>query len=94
MTKNELMERYNMLLAANGLERLDGITQSSNKSSLRNAIECLECTDNELDEYAIVFKLKYPNAFRTITSNETDFKKHSFNRLYVFNTAKMILLGE
>ena len=91
MTKSELMERYNTLLAIKGFRKIDGITQNSNKKSLENAIECLECTDSKLNEYATVVKIKYPNIFRTIASNEIDFKNHAFNRLYVFNTAKMIL---
>ena len=91
MTKSELMEIYNTLLAIKGFRKIDGITRNSNKKTLENAIECLECADSKLDEYAIVVKLKYPNIFRTIASNETDFKNHAFNRLYVFNTAKMIL---
>lgn len=92
MTKAELMKKYHELLDVKGLNSLDGITSNSNKADIENAINCLECTDEQLDEYAIIIKLKYPNTFKTITENKINFKKHFFNRLYVFNTARLVLM--
>ena len=60
------------------------------KSEIQNAIECLKCPDEMLDKYLMLVSLKYPNSGRIIAENG-DFKRHSFNRLYVYNTAKMIL---
>ena len=43
-----------------------------------------------LEKYLMVVSLKYENIGRTIANNG-DFKHHSYNRLYVYNTARMIL---
>ena len=58
---------------------IDGIAWNSKKSEIQNAIECL-----------IVLSLKYEKIGRLIAGNG-DFKHHSHNRLYVFNTARQIL---
>lgn len=89
MTKNELMKEYDGLSEEKGI-RLEGINYQCKKSQIENAIECLKCPDETLDEYLIVLKSKYPNTYNTIKNNG-DYKCHSFNRLYVFNTARMIL---
>ena len=89
MTKNELMKEYTRLTEEKGI-RLDGINYNCNKSEIENAICCLACCDSILEEYLIVIKLKYPNIYKTIKENG-DFKKHPFNRLYVYNTAQLIL---
>lgn len=90
MTKVDLLLRYNELLLEKGLRRIDGIGPSSNKSEIQNAIACLECSDEMLDKYLTVIELRYPNMHRAISRNG-DFKKHFFNRLYVFNTARQLL---
>lgn len=69
---------------------LDGVNANSNKATLQNAINCLECDDETLNDYLVVLKLKYPSTAETISKNG-DFKRHAFNRLYVYNTARMIL---
>lgn len=89
MTKAELMKELNELEEEKGVH-INGICWNSNKNAIKNAIECLKCTDEMLDKYLIIVSLKYENIGRTIASNG-DFKRHSFNRLYVFNTAKQIL---
>jgi hypothetical protein len=89
MTKSELMKEYNRLSEEKGVH-LDGINCNCNKSQIENAIECLKCSDETLDEYLTVIKLKYPNTYNTIKNNG-NYKHHSYNRLYVFNTARMIL---
>jgi hypothetical protein len=91
MTKRDLLKRYEQLLEEKGLYKIDGITVNSRKEEIQNAINCLECSDEKLDEYAIIIKLKYPNTFRRIIENPTNFKEHPFNRLYVFNIAENIL---
>lgn len=89
MTKDELMKEFDELEKEKGV-RIDGIYYNSKKSTIENAIECLKCPDELLDKYLIVFSLKYENTGRVIAENG-DFKRHSFNRLYVYNTARMIL---
>ena len=89
MTKNEMLKELDRLEKEKGID-LDGISQNSNKSTIQNAINCLLCPDDLLDKYLTVLTLKYPNTGATIAGNG-DFRKHRFNRLYVFNTARMIL---
>lgn len=89
MTKAELMAELKELETEKGVH-IDGIYWNSRKNEIENAIECLKCPDELLDKYLIVLSLKYANTGLKIAENE-DFKKHSFNRLYVFNTARAIL---
>lgn len=89
MTKAELMKELETLQEEKKV-KIDGIYWNSRKSTIENAIECLKCPDELLDKYMTVVSLKYENTGRIIAENG-DFKRHSFNRLYVFNTAKMIL---
>lgn len=90
MTKRELLKRYEELLESKKIRSLDGVWTGSNKSTILNAIKCLECSDEEMEEYLTVIKLKYPNTYRTIVGNG-DYKTHPHNRLYVFNTARIVL---
>ena len=89
MTKVELMKEFDELEKEKGV-RIEGIYWNSKKSTIENAIECLKCPDEMLDKYLMLVSLKYPNSGRIIAENG-DFKRHSFNRLYVYNTARMIL---
>ena len=89
MTKAELMKEFEALQEETAVT-IEGIYWNSKKSTIENAIECLKCPDELLDKYLTVVTLKYPNSGRKIANNG-DFKRHSFNRLYVFNTARMIL---
>lgn len=89
MTKAELMKEFEALQEEKAV-RIEGIYWNSTKSTIGNAIECLKCPDELLDKYLAVVSLKYENIGRTISQNG-DFKHHSHNRLYVYNTARMIL---
>ena len=89
MTKVELMKEFDKLQNEKEI-RIEGIYCNSNKSTIENAIECLKCPDELLDKYLTVVTLKYPNIGRVIAENG-DFKRHTHNRLYVFNTARQIL---
>lgn len=89
MTKAELMKEFDELEKEKGV-RIEGIYWNSKKSTIENAIECLKCPDELLDKYLTVVSLKYENTGRVIAENG-DFKHHSHNRLYVFNTARQIL---
>lgn len=90
MKKRDLIEKLEKLLEEKGMYRIDGINRNSNKTSIQAAIKCLELTDEELEEYMTVFKLKFPGSYNTIISNG-NWKTHSHNRIYVYQTAKMIL---
>lgn len=89
MTKAELMKEFDELEREKGV-RIDGIYWNSKKSTIENAIECLKCPDELLDKYLTLVSLKYENIGRAISQNG-DFKHHSHNRLYVYNTARQIL---
>jgi predicted DNA-binding protein (UPF0278 family) len=89
MTKNELIKRFSDLCSVKKCH-IEGIYYNSRKDEIQNAIDCLECPDETLDEYMTVIKLKYPNTYRAIANNG-DYKIHSYNRLHVYNTARLIL---
>lgn len=92
MTKKELLDRLEGLEKEKGIH-IEGINQNSNKASIQNAINCLCCSDEMLEKYLIVVSLKYENIGKVIEENG-DFKKHSFNRLYVYDTARQILADQ
>lgn len=89
MTKAELMKKFETLEDEKRIH-IEGINWNVQKSTIANAVECLECPDELLDKYLTVVTLKYPNIGRVIAENG-DFKRHAHNRLYVFNTARQIL---
>lgn len=90
MTKKEMMNRIEELKAEKGILRLDGINWNCDKNTLQSTINCLECSDEKMDEYMVVFKLKYPHSYEKIINNG-NWKTHPFNRLYVYSSAKSIL---
>lgn len=90
MTKRELLQQYSTLCDTHQIYRLDGIGENSRKDEIQNAIDCLSCPDETLNDYMTVVKLKYPNTHRTIANNG-DWKTHPHNRLYVYNTARLAL---
>lgn len=89
MTKAELMRKFEELQDRQGV-KIEGVYYNSKKSEIENAIECLKCPDELLDKYLMLVSLKYENIGRAIAENG-DFKHHSHNRLYVYNTARAIL---
>lgn len=89
MTKADLMKELKELSDTKQMH-IDGITWNSNKTEIQNAIDCLKCPDELLEKYLIVVSLKYENIGRVVSENG-DFKYHSHNRLYIYNTARQIL---
>ena len=85
MTKMQLFKKYEEQLAKKGMRRIDGITFNSNKTEIQNAIDCLECPDEQMEVFASAFEKEYPNIFRAMPK---DFKTHEFNRFYIYNTVK------
>lgn len=89
MTKNELIAKYNELTKIQKVT-LEGIGANSNKADLESAISCLECSDETMNDYLTVVKLKWPNMHKAITANG-DFKKHHYNRYHVYISARVAL---
>lgn len=90
MTKKDLMDRLEELLEEKGMRKADGVNWNSTKASIQSAVKCLELSDEQLDEYMTVFKLKYPNSYNVIINNG-NWKTHYHNRFYVYSSAKAIL---
>ena len=88
MTKSELLKEYAQLCEEKRV-KLDGVYSNSNKQDIQNAIDCLKCSDETMREYLTVIKLKYPNMYRAIVAS--DFLHHNYNRLFVYNTARLAL---
>ena len=63
MTAREMYQEYKRLLEEKGMYKLDGIDTNSNKPMLQNGIDCLNCTDEMLNDYLVVLKLAYPNTY-------------------------------
>ena len=89
MTKQELLQSIRAELDAKHMHSLDGIGANSNRSELQGALDCLRATDDQMADYLTVIKLVYPNMYRTIT--QSDYLRHSHNRLFVYNTARLVL---
>ena len=89
MTKRELMQELQIALDEKNISSLDGINANCAKHEIENAINCLRCPDETMAEYLTVVKLKYPNTYRAIT--QSNYLRHRFNRLYVYNTARMAI---
>ena len=92
MSAREMYQKYLRLLDEKGLSKLEGISAGSNKRTLQNGIDCLNCTDEEMDKYLEVIKSEYPAIYETIKSCK-NYKTNPFKRIWVYNTAKMILRG-
>ena len=97
MTKRELLNQLQAALTEKGMFAIDGwngaITANDNKATIQNAIDCLMATDEEMRDYLTVIKLRYPNIYRTITENGRDWMHHRYNRMWVYNNARMIIGG-
>lgn len=95
MTKKDLMKRLEELLAEKKMPKIElmlggKVDWNCKKSTIEDAIKCLEATDEEMNDYLTVVKLKYPNTYKTIVNNG-NWMLHSHNRYYVYCTARMIL---
>ena len=90
MKKAEMIREYYRLLEQKNMSKFYGINGSSNKEQLQQAIDCLKCSDEKMNEYLIVFKGEYPNIYKEIM--RSDFLTHFHNRYYVYDTARRILV--
>lgn len=89
MAKKEMLKTLEELENIKGVH-IEGVSANSNKATIQNAINCLNCPDDMLEKYLIVVSLKYEATGKVIAENG-DFKRHPFNRLYVYNVARQIL---
>ena len=89
MTKRELMQELTAELEAKQINRLDEINANCNKDAIQNAIDCLRCSDETMADYLTIVKLKYPGIYNTII--QSNYLKHPFNRLFVYNTARQVI---
>lgn len=94
MTKSDLMKKLNELLEEKGMNKIETFSGSigwnSNKATIAGAIKCLEATDEEMNDYLTVFKLKYRNSYDAIMKTG-NWLTHSHNRYYVYSAARQIL---
>lgn len=95
MTKKDLMKRLEETLAEKKMPKIElmlggKVGWNCSKATIEDAIKCLEATDEEMNDYLTVFRLKYPNSYNTIINNG-DWMTHSYNRYYVYSSAKAIL---
>lgn len=94
MTKREMLNRLQELLAMRGMFSIDGgngsIGANDNKAAIQNAINCLECDDATMLDYLTVVKLAYPAIYNTI-ANDANWLTHRHNRMWVYNNARMII---
>lgn len=92
MTKNELLRKMQELLDSKGMTKIDNgggkINANNSKCDIEGAIKCLEAMDDEMRGYLAIFKEIYPNTYNVIVNNG-NWLTHSFNRYYVYNTARM-----
>ena len=89
MTKRELMQELQIALDEKNISSLDGINANCAKHEIENAINCLRCPDETMADYLTVVKLKYPGIYNTIM--QSNYLKHPFNRLFVYNTARQAI---
>lgn len=94
MKKSELLKKLDMLLEEKGMNKIETfsgkIGQNSNKATIEDAIKCLETSDDVMNDYLTVFKLKYSNSYLAIMQSG-NWLTHSHNRYYIYCTARQIL---
>lgn len=60
------------------------------KSTIEDAIKCLEATDDEMNDLLTVVKLKHNNIYKKVVESG-DWLTNSYHRYFVWTDAKMIL---
>ena len=94
MTKRDLLKRLQQLLDEKGMYKIETfsgkINENCNKSTIEGAIKCLEATDEEMNDYLTIVKLKYPNIYKTVVGNG-NWLIHSHKRYAVYTMAKSVL---
>lgn len=94
MTKKDLMCKLEVLLEEKRMHKIETfsgkIGWNNNKATIEDAIKCLEATDEEMNDYLTVVKLKYPNIYKTVVNNG-NWIVHSHNRYAVYAMAKSVL---
>lgn len=92
MKKSEMLKELQTLLDIHGMAKIDNgngkVNENTTKPMIQSAIDCLKATNEQMNEYLTVFKLKYPNTYKNLSEH---WLTHSFQRYYVFSTAKSII---
>ena len=86
MKKKELIKRYETLCERKKIY-IASINLESDKSTLKNAIDCLECSDESLEEYFEEFGKIYRGSWLEMCKRG-DFKTHSNDRFDVYMSIK------
>lgn len=89
MKKAKLFYVYNKELQNKGISNINGISINSTKSDLQQAIDCLQCQDEIITDYLKEIIKEFPNIGKKI--KEVDYLTHSFDRMYIYTTAKLVL---
>lgn len=95
MTKKDLMKRLEELLAEKKMSKIElmlggKVDWNCKKSTIEDAIKCLEATDEEMNDYLTVVKLKYNNIYKKVVE-DANWIIGSYYRYYVYTLAKMAL---
>lgn len=95
MTKKDLMKRFEELLEEKKMMKVElmlggRIDWNCKKSTIEDAIKCLEATDEEMNDYLTVVKLKYNNIYKKVV-DDANWITGSYHRYYVYTLAKMAL---
>lgn len=95
MTKKDLIKRLEELLEEKKMSKIElmlggKVDWNCNKSTIEDAIKCLEATDEEMNDYLTVIKLKYNNIYQKVVQHE-NWITGSYYRYFVYCTAKEAL---
>lgn len=95
MTKKDLMNRLGELLEEKKMPKIElmlggKVDWNCKKSTIEDAIKCLEATDEEMNDYLTVVKLKYNNIYKKVVE-DANWIIGSYYRYYVYTLAKMAL---
>lgn len=95
MTKKDLMKRLEELLEEKKMQKIElmlggKVDWNCKKSTIEDAIKCLEATDEEMNDYLTVVKLKYNNIYKKVVE-DANWIIGSYYRYYVYTLAKMAL---
>ena len=91
-TLSFLVDEQPVIIVVSGMSKIDNgngkVNENTKKELIQSAIDCLKATNEQMNEYLTVFKLKYPNTYKNLSEH---WLTHSFQRYYVYSTAKSII---
>lgn len=90
MTKSKLLKVYENLLKEKNMGKIDGICRRTSKKDIKDAIACLECTDERLDWYMYNVELNFPDALEQILLRAKR-EEGSNRRFYIYRAVQYVL---